>query len=219
MNGWGERMGTMKTMVCIPCMDLIQTDFVKSLIRMAPKGEIIYAFEEGSLVYKSRNELAEQAVANNTDYTLWLDSDMVFPDTLLIDLMEDMKGRDMVTGVCHMRREPYKPCIWKKLKKGLTPEENQIEGYDEYPRDGIFEVDGCGFACVMVRTSVIKTVIDRYHEAFAPLPGYGEDISFCIRARNCGFNIHCDPKIQIGHIGKTIVTDATFQLYRMGESK
>lgn len=209
----------MKTMVCIPCMDLIQTDFVKSLIRMAPKGEIIYAFEEGSLVYKSRNELAEQAVANNTDYTLWLDSDMVFPDTLLIDLMEDMKGRDMVTGVCHMRREPYKPCIWKKLKKGLTPEENQIEGYDEYPRDGIFEVDGCGFACVMVRTSVIKTVIDRYHEAFAPLPGYGEDISFCIRARNCGFNIHCDPKIQIGHIGKTIVTDATFQLYRMGESK
>ena len=209
----------MKTMVCVPYNDKMEPEFVKSLLRMKPKGEIAYNFVEGTMIFKNRDELAEQAVAEGTDYTLWIDSDMVFPSTLMIDLMEDMPGRDMVTGVCHMRREPYKPCIWKSLKKGLLPEEHQIEGYDDYPRDRIFEVDGCGFACVMVRTGVLKTVIDRYHEAFAPIPGFGEDLSFCIRARNCGFDIHCDPKIQIGHVGKTIVTDATFQLYRMGESK
>jgi len=212
-------MEKMKTMVCIPCQDMIHTEFAKCLDRMAPKGEVIKSWETGSLVYRSRNDLAERAVNEETDYTLWLDSDMVFPDTLLIDLMEDMKGRDIVTGVCHMRREPYKPCIWKSLKRGLTSEEDQIEGYDDYPTDRIFEIDGCGFACVMVRTSVIKTVIDRYHEAFAPLPGFGEDISFCIRAKNCGFEIHCDPKIQIGHIGSTIITNATFQAYRWGEAK
>jgi len=209
----------MKTMVCIPCQDQIQTEFAKSLVRMAPKGEVDFAFVTGSLVYKSRNDLAEKAVNSEADYTLWLDSDMVFPQTLLIDLMEDMKGRDIVTGVCHMRRAPFSPCIWKSLKRGLTSEDSQIEGYDDYPRDGIFEIDGCGFACVMVRTSVIKTVIDRYHEAFAPLPGFGEDISFCIRARNCGFDIHCDPRIQIGHIGSTIVTDETFQAYRRGTGR
>ena len=209
----------MKTMVCVPYYEKMEPEFVKSMMRLKPKGEVDFNFVEGTMIYKNRDELAEQAVAAGTDYTLWIDSDMVFPTTLMIDLMEDMQGRDMVTGVCHMRREPYKPCIWKSLKKGLTQEEHQIEGYDDYPRDRIFEVDGCGFACIMVRTGVLKTVIDRYHEAFLPIPGFGEDLSFCIRARNCGFDIHCDPKIQIGHIGKTIVTDATFQLYRMGESK
>ena len=205
----------MKTMICMPCVGTIHEKTAQCLMRLAHRGEVPPPeIESGSLVYKSRDTLAERAINEGADYTLWIDSDMVFPDTLLIDMLEDMKGRDMVTGVCHMRRPPYKPCIWKKLKRGLTPEENQIEGYDDYQRDGIFEVDGCGFACVMVRTGVIEKVINRYHEAFAPLPGFGEDISFCIRARNCGFDIHCDPRLQIGHIGEIIVTDETFQAYR-----
>ena len=204
----------MKTMVCIPCQDRIHTEFVKSLIRLQPKGETFTALTEGTLVYKSRDDMAERAVAEETDYTLWLDSDMVFPSTLMIDLMEDMKGRDMVTGVCHMRREPYKPCIWKSLKKGLLPEENQIEGYDDYPRDRIFEIEGCGMACTMMRTDVLKTVAEECHDWFSPLPGYGEDLAFCIRARKCGFKIHCDPKLQIGHKAATIVTDETFQAFR-----
>lgn len=204
----------MKTMVCVPCLDTVHTEFVKSLVGMAPKGEVVHGFESGSLVYKSRDTLAERALEEGADYTLWLDSDMVFPSTLLIDLMEDMRDRDIVSGVCHMRRAPFKPCIWKKLKRGLTSEENEIEGYDDYPRDGLFRLDGCGFACVMVRTEVLRTVIHRYHEAFAPLSGLGEDLSFCTRARNCGYDIWCDPKIQIGHIGNTIVTDDTFQAWR-----
>ena len=86
--------------------------------------------------------------------------------------------------------------------------------YDNYPKEGIFPVDACGFGCVMVRTSVLKTVIDKYHQAFAPLPGYGEDLSFCIRARACGFDIWVDPKIQVGHKASTIVTNKTFEAYR-----
>lgn len=208
----------MKTMVCVPCMDTVQTDFMRSLINMRHKGEVVHEFLTGSMVYHSRNELAQKAVDENTDFTLWLDSDMVFPSDLMIDLMEDMQGRDIVTGVCHMRRPPYRPCIWKKLRQGLDMEENENEGYDDYPRDGIFPIDGCGFACVMVRTSVLKAVIDKYHEAFAPLPGYGEDLSFCIRARGCGFDIHCDPRLQIGHIAQTIVTDRSFRAYRQAEA-
>ena len=209
----------MKTMVCVPCTDSVQTDFVKSLLRMKTRGLVTYELVSGSLVYRNRNELAEKAVGEKADFTLWLDSDMVFPDTLMIDLMEDMKGRDIVTGVCHMRRPPYTPCIWKTLRQGLTIEENETEGYNDYPRDGIFPVDGCGFACVMVRTSVIEAVIEKYSEAFAPITGYGEDLSFCLRARACGFTVHCDPRLQIGHIAQTIVTDRSFRAYRQAEAE
>ena len=207
----------MKTMVCVPCGDNMAPEFVKSLVRMQKKGEVVYEFVQSSILFKNRNELAERAIAENTDYTLWLDTDMIFPDSLMFDLMADMEGRDFVTGVCHMRRPPYRPCIWKKIRRGLTEEENEAEGYDDYPRDGIFRIEGCGFACVMVRTGLLKTVIDTYHEAFAPIPGYGEDISFCLRARACGFDLHCDPGIQIGHMGQIVVTDDSFQAYRRAE--
>lgn len=204
----------MKTMIAIPCMDTVQTEFAQSLVNMRPVGEIRHAFESCSLIYKSRTDLGLLAIKEGADFVLWLDSDVIFPPDLMIDLMEDMKGRDIVTGVYHMRRAPFKPVIWKRLRQGLTAEENENEDYCDYPKDQIFEVEGCGFGAVMMRTSVLEAVRDRYHELFAPVPGYGEDLSFCVRARGCGFKIHCDPRIQIGHKAATIVTGESFEAYR-----
>ena len=204
----------MKTMIAIPCMDTVQTEFAQSLVNMRPVGEIRHAFESCSLIYKSRTDLGLLAIKEGAEFVLWLDSDVIFPPDLMIDLMEDMKGRDIVTGVYHMRRAPFKPVIWKTLRQGLTPDENESVDYNDYPKDQIFEVDGCGFGAVMMRTNVLEAVRDKYHELFAPVPGYGEDLSFCVRARGCGFKIHCDPRIQIGHKAATIVTGESFEAYR-----
>jgi GT2 family glycosyltransferase len=144
---------------------------------------------------------------------------VVFPDTLLIDLMDDMRGRDMVTAVYHMRRPPYQPVIWSKLRRGLTAEDTETEVATEYPADEIFEVEGCGFGAVMMRTEVLETVADKYHALFEPIQGFGEDLSFCLRARACGYKIHCDPRIQVGHKAATIVTSDTYKAYRRSEGQ
>ena len=204
----------MKTMIAIPCMDTVQTEFAQSLVRMQPVGYVRHAFLACSLIYKSRNDLGRMAVSEDTDFVLWLDSDVIFPSNLMADLMADMEGRDIVTGIYHMRRAPFRPVIWRKLRQGLTPAENESETYDDYPKDGIFEIEGCGFGTVLMRTQVLKDVLEKTGELFGPLPGYGEDLSFCVRARACGYKIHCDPRIQIGHKAATIVTDETFQAYR-----
>lgn len=207
----------MKTMIAIPCLDTVQTEFAQSLVRLQPVGQIRHAFLASSLIYKSRTDLGLLALAEKADYILWLDSDMVFPPELLVNLMEDIKGRDMVAGVCHMRRPPYEPVLYKKLRQGLTPADNESEKYLDYPKDEIFSIEGCGFGCVLMRTEVIQSVVDKYHELFAPLPGYGEDLSFCIRARGCGYEIHADPKVQVGHKASTIVNDKTYEAYRKAE--
>jgi len=209
----------MKTMVAIPCMDTVQAEFAQSLVRMKPVGEVQYAFLTCSLIYKSRNDLADLAVKAGADFVLWLDSDVVFPSTLLVDLMADIDGRDMVTGIYHMRRPPFKPVIWKKLKMGLIPQDNESEDWDDYPKDGLFEIDGCGFGCVLMRTDILQPIVDRYHDLFAPLPGYGEDLSFCIRAKSLGFRMFADPKIQIAHKGALMISDETFQAYRKAGGK
>ena len=203
----------MKTMIAIPCMDTMPYEFVESLYRMKTVGQIRPAFLSGSLIYKARTDLALMALNEKADYVLWIDSDMVFAPDLMVDLMADMEGRDMVAGVCHMRRPPFTPVLYSKLRLGLTPAENEHQKLTEYPMEMPFQVEGCGFGCVMMRTSVIQAVVDQYHELFAPLPGYGEDLSFCIRARNCGIDIWADPKVQLGHKASTIVNKDTFEAY------
>lgn len=204
----------MKTMIAVPCLDTVQTDFVKSLVRLQPVGQVSHKFVESSLIYKSRTDLGLIALAEKQDFVLWIDSDMVFPPDLLVDLMADMEGRDMVAGICHMRRPPFTPVLYEKLRQGITPQDNESAKLIDYPRDAPFKVEGCGFGCVLMRTAVIEAVVDKYHALFDPLPGYGEDLSFCIRARGCGFDIWADPKVQVGHKASTIVTDKTFQAYR-----
>lgn len=204
----------MKTTIAVPCMEAVQTEFYTSCMEMKRVGEIQMAVTNSSLIYAARDELGARAAAGKSDFVLWLDSDVVFPNTLMTDLMEDMEGRDMVTGIYHMRRPPFKPVIWKKLRRGLTAEENETEEFPDYPEDRIFEVEGCGFGCVMMRTDVLRKVKDKFGSMFSPMPGYGEDLSFCIRARACGISIHCDPRVQLGHKGSTIIAKYEYDQYR-----
>ena len=204
----------MKTLIAIPCMDAVQTDFCRSLVNMRYVGEVQFGFTECSLIYHARTELCKMAMEAESDYVLWLDSDVVFKPDLMETLMTDIQGRDMVTAVYHMRRPPFRPVIWKTLTPGILPGHGTVVHYDDYPTDGLFEVEACGFGTVLMKTGVIKDVAETFHETFGPMAGFGEDLSFCIRARSCGYKIHCDPSLQVGHKGSMIINQSTFGAYR-----
>ena len=208
----------MKTMVAIPCMDQTCTLFDQCLDNLIPVGEISKTRNPGSLVYVSRNALSEVAISEGFDFVLWIDSDMVFEPDLMQRLMARMdEGHDIVAPICFRRKVPFTPVIYKTIKLGLTPDENIVNGYKDYPRDSFFEVDACGFGCVMIRVSALKKVLDEQKALFSPLPQFGEDISFCLRAKRSGFKIYCDSSIKVGHISQTVVTEETYLQYRRGE--
>ena len=209
----------MKTIIAIPCMDMVHTEFVRSLVSMRYVGEIQFCFTECSLIYQARTALCKMAMDAGADYVLWLDSDVVFQPDLMERLMEDIQGRDMVTAVYHARKAPFRPVIWKTIRTGLMPTDAQVEQYDDYPTDGLFEIEGCGFGAVLMKTGVIRDVAETFHQTFAPVTGLGEDLSFCVRARSCGYKIWCDPALQIGHKGAMIINQDTFRAFRGRKEK
>ena len=209
----------MKTIIAIPCMDMVHTEFVRSLVGMRYVGEVQFCFTECSLIYQARTALCKMAMDAGADYVLWLDSDVVFQPDLMERLMEDIQGRDMVTAVYHARKAPFRPVIWKTIRTGLMPTDAQVEQYDDYPEDGLFEIEGCGFGAVLMKTGVIRDVAETFHQTFAPVTGLGEDLSFCVRARSCGYKIWCDPALQIGHKGAMIINQDTFRAFRQRTEK
>jgi GT2 family glycosyltransferase len=194
-------------------MDQVPAQFAHSLATLTKVGDTLVAFQISSLVYTARNDLAKKAVACGADFVLWIDSDMVFSPDLLQRLMEHMKNPeiDMVSGLYFRRVAPYTPVLYDKLE--ITEERCEHTEFDQIPVKP-FEVGGCGFGGVLMRTSLIYDVALKFGDMFAPIKGVGEDLSFCWRARQLGHKVICDPSITLGHVGHTIITREFSEKFR-----
>lgn len=206
----------MKVLIAIPAMDSVPTQFAWSLATLQKEQNTIVAFQISSLVYTARNELARGAIKMGADFVLWLDSDMVFePDTLkrLLKDYEEKKG-DIITGVYYRRVPPFTPVLYDEFNvtdEAVTWKETRDV------KDDFFEVEGCGFGCVLMPTETLFDVYEKYGQPFDPISGSGEDLSFCWRARQLGYKIVCDPSIQLGHVGHQIITKEFYEAYKSRE--
>ena len=194
-------------------MDSVPAVFAQSLSMLEKVGDCAVAFQVGSLIYNSRNELARQALKMGADYVMWFDSDMQFqPDTLkrMLSIME-ANDLDILSGVYYRRVPPYTPVLFEKLEMDSNQHCEHLN-MAKVP-DGLFEVEAIGFGCVLMTTSVLLDVIAKFRDAFSPIGRVGEDLSFCIRARECGYKIYADSSIQLGHCSHSIVTKEFFEAY------
>lgn len=204
----------MNVLIAVPSMDSVPAVFAQSLSMLRKVGDCAVAFQIGSLVYDSRNNLAKHALSMKADFVLWLDSDMMFEPDTLERMMAKMEERDLdiLSGIYYRRRHPFSPVLLKKL----SIDENYFanyENYNSYPEDDIFEVEGIGFGCVLMRSDVLFDVAAQYKDWFSPLGRVGEDLSFCWRARQCGYKIFADPEIQLGHCGSQIITKGFYEAF------
>ena len=208
----------MRILIAVPCMDQVHANFTSCLVNLALQkydDELCVEFGVSSLIYDTRNQLIAKAINEQFDRILWLDSDMVFEPEILRILNEDLdNGFDIVSGLYFKRVRPTKPVVFKvcdieKLEGNkLKP---VSEPYLDYPQDSIFEIAACGFGCVMMNVSALKTIVDQYGKLlFSPVGGFGEDMSFCMRARSANVRVWCDSRIKCGHIGYHVFNEETY---------
>jgi len=176
------------------------------------------------LIDDARNGLAEAFLASDTEWMLWLDSDMTFPKETLTELFKvaEEKNAKMVTGIYYQRRGENLPVLWSRGEEtehaGLSGVENQRAKVNKYVgafafpnpnKKDPFKVHAAGFGCVLVHRSVFE-VLDRPWFKF--LPGVcSEDFYFFVNAKEAGFDLWATPNLDLGHIGDApIITKADF---------
>lgn len=208
----------MKTLIAIPCMDQVPALFAQSLATMKMVGECQVAMQIGSLVYTSRNDLSRFAMKEGFDYVLWMDSDMVFPQDFHERMLKTMTENDLdiLTGIYYKRKPPYSPVLFKSMNQ--SGESWEYTWVEDVP-DELFEVEACGFGCVLMKTEVLMSVSLKHRQLFQPMLNAGEDIAFCCRARENGYKIMCDPQIVCGHVGNVIITDTLYKQYQSLKDK
>lgn len=181
-------------LIAIPTTDYLHADFVKSLVDLTAhlsREGISHSVEimSGTLVYLARNSLSCKAINEDFTHLLFLDSDMVFSETIVEDLTD--WGKDFVCGAFQSRRPPYSSCIFTSLQPP-----KRVEKYGLEP----FRVAGCGMACTMISTEILRMVQMKFGNCFTPTPEFGEDLAFCHHATQLGAEIWCEPTVRVGHI-------------------
>ena len=158
----------------------------------------------GTLIFDQRNNLVKTAIENKADYVLFIDADMRFPKDTLKILMSHNK--DIIGVNATTRSEPVIPTA----KTIQINENGSITWLPVYSNkmSGIGKVDGIGCGVLLINTSVFKK-IERPYFYFEQLPNekiLGEDIYFCIKARDVGIDTWVDHELSIGikHIGNYV---------------
>ena len=150
------------------------------------------------------------------DYQLWIDSDIVFNSEKFFQLILDANpegkdGRDIVAGwYCTEDGKTTSVAHWLEeddfRNNGGVMNHETLESISK--RKQPFTVDYTGFGWLLIRNGVFE------HEGM-PYPWFapkmqvfesgevqdmcGEDVSFCLDAKEAGFEIWCDPRIRVGH--------------------
>ena len=203
----------MKTLIAVPCFDMVHTDFMSSLMALQRTEDTSFTVVKNTLIHVARGVIANNAIEAGFDRVMWFDSDMKFAPDTLMRLSADMdQGLDLVSGLYFTRRPPVKPVVYSTL--WYHKDEDGIDvgagNYFTYP-EGLAECAGVGFGCCLTSVGLLKDVSERFGAPFDHIPTMGEDMAFCHRARQLGAMLLLDTGVKCGHIGQVQITEETFK--------
>ena len=187
----------MKTiLIAVPTAKYIEPETFKSIFDLIiPEGyKVSFEFTTGNDVDQVRNLIASCGV--KFDYLFAVDSDISFPQDTLQRLLDDDK--DIVSGL-YIQRIPGTHHL-ELYKNGRLV-------YSDIKDLGLFEIDSCGFGCVLIKSEVLRNIkypYFVYKSAINHEETLSEDTYFCIKAREAGFSVWADTKILCSHHGNTV---------------
>ena len=139
----------------------------------------------------ARNACVKVALEDGVDHLLFIDSDMDIPHDAYPRLLEC--DADIACGLMWTKHIPSFPTVFRDGRP--------------FTGSGIEDIDECGMACTLIRTSLLKSM---------PLPWFymdgsgGEDHIFCRSARKAGASIRCNFDVKTGHLGFIYYTGQDF---------
>lgn len=212
-----------KLVLCIPgssfSREFVQclTNAVSQLSREGHLVQLSFAYDANVHYARSRVLLCETLRGVDQkpfdgkieyDYLMWIDSDVLFTADDIRSLIKHDK--DIVTGCYLMHNNSHYPLVQKMDDKHFLEKGHyQFLGRKdiEAKKDELFTVEYAGFGFLGVKHGVFESIKYPY---FAPefldfgtdgkiVEQASEDVSWCMKVRQNGYQIWCDPSIKVAH--------------------
>lgn len=197
---WSNKKG--KLAVCIPVRDVLHSAHAMCLAEMMKlntQNEIdTHIFMDASTILLTQRErLATAALEFGAEYTLWLDSDITFPSSVALRLMNH---NESVVACNYIRRQlPAKGVAYEIIGDWQNP--LPFEMYDD-----LVEVQGVGMGCMLMKTEIFTQIPKPWFEfGWSPESNdyLGEDMLLCQKIAAAGHTVKIDTVLshELRHLG------------------
>lgn len=176
-------------------------------------------------IVDGRNRVAASFLDGTDAEWLWfVDTDMGFADDTVDKLVESAHPVEapVVGGLCfqlkatgsasfHGRRYRIQPTLFDLLEaEGPDGGEVGFMPLMDYPRDAVVQVAATGSACILIHRWVLDGMRakfgDTWYDPVTHPTGnlgkprtFSEDLSFCVRAAECGFPVYVNTAVKTTH--------------------
>lgn len=153
-------------------------------------------FYQSAYIHDSRNKVVDAAIKEGSSHLMFIDHDMVFPETGITTLLN--RGKEIIGGCYNARAFPLKLSVFGLDSNNLTC----LLKHSELPSEP-FRVEALGAGFMLIETAVFKKIEQPYFSV-EPWGGdgiIGEDVYFCKKAGKVGVEVWADPTIPLKHIG------------------
>ena len=191
-----------KLSILVPTRDTVHSQFSYCLAQLFKTTseldiETFLFYDSSTILLNQRERLLEQAKKVNSDYVLWIDSDMMFPSTTAVRLLEHNK--DIVACNYTKRTKPLKTVAYTNLNdwNSWVPME---------PQDELVKVEGVGMGCMLMKLDIFEKIQKPYFEfryKEDTQDYFGEDFILLSKLREQGYDVYIDTvlSMDIKHLG------------------
>lgn len=190
-----------KVMLGIPTAEMARrADFYDYVNLMNKPPNTVEMRSHGQSPARNRNLIIEQALHHECTHIFFLDDDVAFHPTILMNLLKH--DLDIVSGLYLMRNYPHKPIMFDRANSNGTCRFKFLENGET----GLVEVVATGLGCCLIKTDVFRNIEKPWIRlGELELDHWCDDIGFFLRVREAGYKIHVDLDNPVGHICSMIV--------------
>lgn len=202
----------LKIAICIPTRGEIPACVVKWIIGFEAKSfDPLFIFVEGLPMPECRETLVDKFLETDADYLFFLDDDTI----PMLDAIEKLllMDKDIATGITWGKRAD-------EINKPMIGYQNPINGAPQWDTNwvwpDIFQIDVCGLSCCLIKRKILESLDKprflwnwkyRHKDGGVTEVYQGEDIFFCIKAREAGFEVWCNSDVRCQHFDRQTKKD------------
>jgi hypothetical protein len=149
----------------------------------------------------ARNMLVERSLQEGSEWLMFMDDDALFPEDQLMRLLAHEK--DVTCSLYLQRQQPFSPIAYSGVEDGLYMPLH----LPDYPSEGLIEIHAAGASGMLIRSEVFRAIEYPWfeHGRVGDLWNASEDLIFCEKAHEAGFDIYLDLEARLGHMSPSAV--------------
>ncbi|HWI66861.1 MAG TPA: hypothetical protein VNS88_00535 [Nitrospiraceae bacterium] len=188
---------------------MVHGDFMDSVLLEASRAgaKTIGKFSEPH-VDQARNWVVDQFMASDCEWFLSVDTDIILPELVIQRLLA--RRQKLIGALVYVNAEPVFPQIYNKIADFGFAGAGQYLVNESWEPGALVKADATGAGCLLIHRDVFTKIpgdspFRWFQHEFEGTHLFGEDFTFCRRARSVGFQLYIDTAVKAGHIKTRVI--------------